>query len=434
MYVAAAKRHLSSTRDAIIAATVMATIGSDRSRVLVADDQPDVREALRLLLKSEGYAADLVESPAQVLSAVKSRPYSALLFDLNYTRDTTSGSEGLAALPEILAADRDLPVIVMTAWGTIDLAVDAMRRGARDFIEKPWDNDRLLATLKTQVQFRDVLKQSNPVAPSKAASAETTTATAKPRLPVGLRGEADTQLRIELEGAASYIRAMLPEPISEPFRVDWRFVPFSAVGGDAFGYHWIDDENFALYILDVSGHGVPAALLSATALKVLRAGALPAVDFRDPGAVLTAMNNAFLMRDQNNLYFTIWYGVWHRQTRELRYASAGHPPAILVNGGENRKVAHLGAKGLVLGARAGKVYTTLTHPTSGSGQLYLVTDGLYEVRRKDGSMWPYEEFVKCVRELDPKKPDALDRLLARAQQVHGSENQDDDVSIVMFSW
>src|SRR5262245_6104723 len=133
MCVAPAKRHLSSKRVAIIAATVMQNPGSDRSRVLVADDQPDVREALRLLLKSEGYAADLVESPAQVLTAVKSRPYSALLFDLNYTRDTTSGSEGLAALPEILAADRDLPVIVMTAWGTIDLAVDAMRRGARDF-------------------------------------------------------------------------------------------------------------------------------------------------------------------------------------------------------------------------------------------------------------------------------------------------------------
>ncbi len=409
----------------------MATPGSDRSRVLVADDQPDVREALRLLLKSEGYAADLVDSPAQVLTAVRARPYSALLFDLNYTRDTTSGSEGLAALPEILAADRDLPVIVMTAWGTIDLAVDAMRRGARDFIEKPWDNDRLLATLKTQVAFRDVLKQSNPVPPAANIAVAAPVPGKMPAIP---RGGDDKQLRIELEGAASYIRAMLPEPISEPFRVDWRFEPFSAVGGDAFGYHWIDDDNFALYILDVSGHGVPAALLSATALKVLRAGALPAVDFRDPGAVLTAMNNAFLMRDQNNLYFTIWYGVWHRQTRELRYASAGHPPAILIEAGADRKVVHLGAKGLVLGARAGKVYTTHVHPIAAGGRLYLATDGIYEVRRRDGSMWPYEQFVNCLRELDPKAPNALDRLLSRTREIHGSEAQDDDVSIVQFSW
>ena len=409
----------------------MATPGSDRSRVLVADDQPDVREALRLLLKSEGYAADLVESPAQVLTAVRARPYSALLFDLNYTRDTTSGSEGLAALPEILAADRDLPVIVMTAWGTIDLAVDAMRRGARDFIEKPWDNDRLLATLKTQVQFRDVLKQTNP-APPAADTPQAPEAASRARVVV--RGDDDKQLRIELEGAASYIRAMLPEPISEPFRVDWRFVPFSAVGGDAFGYHWIDEDNFALYILDVSGHGVPAALLSATALKVLRAGALPAVDFRDPGAVLTAMNNAFLMRDQNNLYFTIWYGVWHRQTRELRFSSAGHPPAIMINADGDGKIIQLGAKGLVLGARAGKVYKTHVHPTAAGGQLYLLTDGIYEVRRRDGSMWPYEEFLGCVRELDPHQPNALDRLLACAKQKHGSEMQDDDVSIVQFSW
>ena len=301
-----------------------------------------------------------------------------------------------------------------------------MRRGARDFIEKPWDNDRLLATLKTQVEFRDVLKQANPAQPAEKTPLE--------KAPVIARVETDKQLRIELEGAASYIRAMLPEPISEPFRVEWRFVPFSAVGGDAFGYHWIDEENFALYILDVSGHGVPAALLSATALKVLRAGALPAVDFRDPGAVLTAMNNAFLMRDQNNLYFTIWYGVWHRQTRELRYASAGHPAAILIDGTVDRKIVHLGAKGLVLGARAGKIYTTHTHPTTESGQLYLVTDGIYEVRRRDGSMWPYEEFVECVREVDPKVSNSLDLLLARIRQIHGSENQDDDVSIVQFSW
>ncbi|OAI41782.1 hypothetical protein AYO41_01480 [Verrucomicrobia bacterium SCGC AG-212-E04] len=410
----------------------MATPGSDRSRVLVADDQPDVREALRLLLKSEGYTADLVESPAQVLTAIRARPYAALLFDLNYTRDTTSGSEGLAALPEILAADRDLPVIVMTAWGTIDLAVDAMRRGARDFIEKPWDNDRLLATLKTQVQFREVLKQANP--PAQPPPALAAIEVEPPKTPLVPRASDDSQLRIELEGAASYIRAMLPEPLTEPFRVDWRFVPFSAVGGDAFGYHWIDEDNFALYILDVSGHGVPAALLSATALKVLRAGALPAVDFRDPGAVLTAMNNAFLMRDQNNLYFTIWYGVWHRATRELRYASAGHPPAILIESKAANGVVHLGAKGLVLGARAGKVYNTHVHRTAPGGQLYLVTDGIYEVLRPDGTMWPYEDFIACLRQLDPKTPQALDRLLTRLSQVHGSESQDDDVSIVQFSW
>ena len=414
-----------------MAASDMAYSGSERTRVLVADDQPDVREALRLLLKSEGYASDLVESPAQVLTAVRARPYAALLFDLNYTRDTTSGSEGLTALPEILAADRDLPVIVMTAWGTIDLAVDAMRRGARDFIEKPWDNDRLLATLKTQVQFREVLKQSNPAQPPPTPPPDKTPV---PKMPLVPRVSDESQLRIELEGAASYIRAMLPEPLTEPFRVDWRFVPFSAVGGDAFGYHWIDEDNFAIYILDVSGHGVPAALLSATALKVLRAGALPAVDFRDPGAVLTAMNNAFLMRDQNNLYFTIWYGVWHRGSRELRFASAGHPPAILIDPTAENRVVHLGAKGLVLGARAGKVYHTHQHRTAPGGQLYLVTDGIYEVRRPDGTMWPYEEFVGCLLELDPKSPQALDGFLVRIREVHGSESQDDDVSIVQFSW
>ncbi len=407
-------------------------VPKEKPRILIADDQADVREALRLLLKSEGYAADLVDSPGQVLAAVREKKYAALLFDLNYTRDTTSGREGMDALPEILAVDRDLPVVVMTAWGSIDLAVDAMRRGARDFIEKPWDNDRLLATLKTQVQFRDVLIQHAPAAKPTPPSI-TETSIDRAREVAKLKHET-SQLRIELEGAASYIRAMLPQPLTEPFRVDWRFVPFSAVGGDAFGYHWIDDDHFALYILDVCGHGVPAALLSSTALKVLRAHALPAVDFRDPGMVLTALNNAFLMRDQNNFYFTIWYGVWQRRTRELRYSCAGHPPAVLIESANPLTPVPVGVPGLVLGARAGKRYETHSHQIAENAELYLLTDGIYEIRQPGGDMWQFEDFMECVATHAPRAEDTLDRLLERVRAVRGEDALDDDVSLVRFSW
>jgi DNA-binding NtrC family response regulator len=129
-------------------------------RILVADDQPDVLEALRILLKAEGFEAATASSPADVLAAARSNDFDLALVDLNYTRDTTSGHEGLDLLSSLRELDSTLPVVVMTAWGSVEGAVEAMRRGARDYIEKPWDNERLLATIRSQVELRRALKRS----------------------------------------------------------------------------------------------------------------------------------------------------------------------------------------------------------------------------------------------------------------------------------
>jgi DNA-binding NtrC family response regulator len=129
------------------------------ARILVADDQPDVLEALRLLLKPEGFDIETASSPAGVLQAIEARDYDVLLLDLNYARDTTSGQEGLDLLQRIQALDSTVPVVVMTAWGSVEVAVEAMRRGARDFIQKPWDNTRLLSILRTQTRLGDVLRK-----------------------------------------------------------------------------------------------------------------------------------------------------------------------------------------------------------------------------------------------------------------------------------
>ena len=128
-------------------------------RILIADDQPDVLEALRLLLKSEGFQTETAASPAQILAAIDSRDFDVALIDLNYTRDTTSGQEGLDLLAQLQAMDSSLPVVVMTAWGSVDLAVEAMRRGARDFVQKPWENERLLSILRTQIELGQALRK-----------------------------------------------------------------------------------------------------------------------------------------------------------------------------------------------------------------------------------------------------------------------------------
>ena len=149
-----------STTENIAAALAEQKPESAPSCVLIADDQPDVREALRLLLKSEGYRTEAVSNPGAVLAALETQEFDILLIDLNYARDTTSGREGLDLLSRIQAMDSSLPVIVMTAWGSVELAVEAMRRGARDFIQKPWENPRLLSVIRTQLELSRALRRS----------------------------------------------------------------------------------------------------------------------------------------------------------------------------------------------------------------------------------------------------------------------------------
>ncbi len=132
----------------------------EQARVLIADDQADVREALRLLLKAEGYVTEAVSSPAAALEAVQSNEFDVMLMDLNYQRDTTSGQEGMELLSRVQSADSRLPVVVMTAWGSVELAVEAMRRGARDFVQKPWDNPRLLSIVRTQVDLYRTMRRA----------------------------------------------------------------------------------------------------------------------------------------------------------------------------------------------------------------------------------------------------------------------------------
>src|SRR5437763_1929063 len=137
----------------------MKKLVSNATRILIADDQADVREALLLLFKTEGYRSEAVDSPAQVLELMRKEEFSLVLMDLNYSRDTTSGQEGIELLSRIQEIDPGVPIVVMTAWANVELAVEAMRRGARDFVQKPWDNVRLLTIIRTQIEFSQALRK-----------------------------------------------------------------------------------------------------------------------------------------------------------------------------------------------------------------------------------------------------------------------------------
>jgi serine phosphatase RsbU (regulator of sigma subunit) len=242
------------------------------------------------------------------------------------------------------------------------------------------------------------------------------------------------RLEQELREAERYVRAILPAPIVEPFAVDWRYVPSTELGGDSLGYHWIDAEHFAVYLLDVCGHGVGSALLSVAAINTLRTGALSGTDFRLPGDVLSTLNQAYQMDSHNDLYFTIWYGVYEPSARRLRYASAGHPAPILVRAqGESSVTAPLRAKGPVLGVLPGVRYRAEESVLDGPASLYVFSDGAYEITKPDGTMLEFAAFEEALARPAPRDTSDLDALLAFAREAHGAPTLEDDFSIIKMT-
>ena len=289
---------------------------SSAPRTLIADDQPDVLEALHLLLKREGYQIEAVNSPKAVLDRLQDREYDVLLMDLNYALDTTSGQEGLDLLARVRKLDRTLPVIVMTAWGSIRLAVEAMQRGAADFVEKPWDNLKLLSTLRAQVEARNERRNG--------AARES----------------------VEIEAASATQRGLLPQSIPQLTGYDisaaWR--PAGAVSGDYLDVLRLDENHLALCVADVIGKGVPAALLMSNVQAAVHA---LAGEMLPTGELCGRINRIVASNVGSGKFITFFYGVLDGAGRRFSYTNAGHCEPILVRpDGECVRVNH---GGVVLG-------------------------------------------------------------------------------------
>ena len=198
-------------------------------------------------------------------------------------------------------------------------------------------------------------------------------------------------LNAELAGAADYVLSLLPRPITEGhISVDWCITPSAQLGGDGLGYHWIDSDRFAFYLLDVSGHGVKSALLAVSILDTLRTCELADTDWNDPGAVLSALNRVYFSQSREHLYFTIWYGIANFTNRTLRYAAGGHPPAVLRpsrNG--NRR---LPASGPPVACFHDANFQTVELPMALPSDLYLFSDGVFETRRHQDAQ-PLDRLV-----------------------------------------
>ena len=276
-------------------------------RVLIADDQTPVLDALQLLLKGRGYATEAVTHPARVLSALESGQFDAVLMDLNYTLDTTAGGEGLELVSQIRSKDRLLPVVVMTAWGSVDLAVEAMQRGASDFVQKPWENGQLLEKLHTQVSQ------------------------------VRAQRWAERQRADELREAREIQENLLPKKLPEvaDYEIAGMTQPVRFVGGDYYNVVRISEQHTVLCIADVSGKGLPAALLMSSlqaALKPLMWQKLA------PRELCRRLNRMLCDLTPLGKFISFFYAVLDGKENRLTYCNAGHNPPLLIrsNGMLNR--------------------------------------------------------------------------------------------------
>ena len=280
---------------------------ADEIRVLLIDDQRMVGEAVRRMVAGEpNLVYEYCQKPEEALATAERFRPTVILQDL-----VMPGIDGLTLVERYREnpVTRDVPTIVLSSQEDPVVKADAFARGANDYLVKLPDRIEVLARLRHHSQGYIHLLQRNAAFEALASSQK--------------------RLAGELAEAADYVRSLLPAPLSGKVGVRWDFESCSSVGGDAFGYRWVDDEHFAAYVLDVCGHGVGAALLSVSVMNTLANQSLQDTDLRAPDQVLARLNAMFPMARHHEMYFTIWYGVFHAGTRRLRYATGGHPAALL---------------------------------------------------------------------------------------------------------
>lgn len=377
--------------------------------VLLIDDQPMVGEAVRRMLEGEDdIDFHFVSDPTKAIPTAEELMPTVILQDL-----VMPDIDGMTMVKFMRVNSRlkDIPLIVLSTKEEATTKAEAFANGANDYLVKLPDRIELLARIRYHSKGYINLLQRNEAYEQ-------------------LRESRD-EMRKELAVAADYVTSLLPDPVKEgDIQADWRFIPSASLGGDSFGYHWLDDDHFAMYLLDVCDHGVGSALLSVSAMNVLRSQTLPDTDFLKPDMVLEALNNSFQMDQQNNLYFTMWYGVYRKSDRTLTYSSGGHPPALLIVDGEAQT---LRTPGMIVGGMPDMTYTSDSVTVESGARFFLYSDGVYELKKvSDGKMWEFEEFSGFMKATGGGLGNPIDQLIAHTRELQGGDLYEDDFSMVEF--
>jgi sigma-B regulation protein RsbU (phosphoserine phosphatase) len=369
-----------------------------RPTVLVSEDHDDVLAAIGLLLKNNGFDAEFVKSPADALNALSRRSFDAFLLDLNYTRDTTSGIEGLELLTRAQAFDRTMPIIVMTAWGTIELAVEAMHRGASDFVQKPWDNRHLLDVLENQMARARTLRESR------------------------LHEE------LELEEAAQIQRALLPARLTAPDGLTIAAATKSRknVSGDYYDVVRLDEYRVAICIADVMGKGVGAALLMSNLQATLR---MLAPQIADPSELCARLNETIFNNGVRGKFVTFFYCVFDMKQMRLTFTNAGHNWPVLARGDGSSHQLH--TEDAVLGTFRDWTYHRRELDLRSGDRLVLFTDGITECTDAAENEFGEDSLQHLIVENSQLPAEQLKQLILSCADAHGDGALDDDATLVV---
>jgi len=386
------------------------TMTDDTITVLLVDDQVLIGDTVRLMLSGENdisfhyckKASEAVSmageiAPTVILQAIDMPEIDGLNL-IAYYRENH--------------ATKNTPIIILSTEDNPEIKAKAFTLGVSDYLIKMPDSIELLARIRCHSRAYNNLLQRNE---------------AYHALEARQKALAD-----EMAKGAEYVRSLLPEFLDGPVRTRWKFIPSRQLGGDSFNYHWIDDEHFAIYLLDVKGHGFGATLLSLAAMNILRTQKLPNVDFRHPHIVLRELNEAFQMEQHNNLFLTIWYGVYNRTSRTLVCSSGGHPPALLIKGipEESITVREASSEDLIIGFNPGVEYRSVSFSVEKNERLYVYSDGAYDIKKTSGSFWTMEEFKETLILAQRSDIPVLDYVLAHARSIKGDDVFDDDFSLL----
>ena len=374
------------------------TTNAATARVLIADDQAHVCDALGLLLKSHGYRTKAVSDPLRVVEALDSEQFDVVLLDMNYERDTTAGDEGLDLVSRIRMRDEHLPMIVMTAWGSVDLAVEAMQRGACEFVQKPWDNRQLLGKLEAQIDRARALR-------------------------VAQRCHEE-----ELREAREIQNRLLPKELPKlpDYEIAAMTRPARCVGGDYYDVVRISERETVISIADVSGKGLPAALLMSNlqaALKPLLWQKLP------PRELCHRLNRTLCDITPLGKFVSFFCGVLDSQENRLVYSNAGHNPPIVVRGRDT--AIELNAAGAVLGQFPDWVYEQSEIRLQSGDALLLFTDGLIDAWNEKEESFGEERLVRTAQERPGIPAAQLMESLLDAASKHCGGHFQDDASVVI---
>ncbi len=368
------------------------------ARILVADDQPDVLEALRWLLTGEGYEPQFVNSTEAVMERLQAEHFDLLLMDLNYSRDTTSGREGLELIPRVRLHDASMPIVVMTGWGSIDTAVEAMRRGAKSFVQKPWEDVTLLEILEREI------------AESRAARRR------------------DQRQQRELEDARLIQRGLLPTSVPQVgginVAVAWQ--PANGVGGDCF-----DTLAFGaalgISIADVAGKGLPAALLMSNLQAAVRAFAQ---ETAPPSSVCSNVNRLLCRNMASGRFATFCFARIERDARRIVYSNAGHNPPLLVRA--DGTTALLSEGGMVLGIFPDNTYEQAEVAIGPGDRVVFYTDGITESRDPAGDEYGEDRLKDAAIRSRTASLEAMkEQLLSEVNAFTGGKFDDDATLIVV---